>query len=414
MGLHNRSNHLLSVPGYDPFWQPGSVRILFAALGRAGHAFPLVPLARAVREAGHAVSFAVGPEVRDAVASTGIDTVVVGGGMREAFVAAMASRGLTRRPSDPEAMRSLAGEVFGSVLPRRRLAALRPWLAEHPVDLVVAEVGDPGAALAAADAGLPCVLHSFGRRLGPGSMRALLAGPVVEVAREAGLPLVEGDPLGHAYLDVCPPSLQAEPAGDEPPELALRPTAWNPPVPSSPRPEPGRAWVYLTLGTVVGDAAVLRAAVGALARLPVDVLVATGSVAPRELADLRRAPGGRAGAVRIASFVAQAELLASDTPPRLVAHHGGSGTTLAAAAAGLPQLFLPRGADQFVNAAAVTGVGAGRTVATGSSADALIDAAGALLEDGAERDGAAALAAEIAAMPSPVELAARIEEWGRP
>jgi UDP:flavonoid glycosyltransferase YjiC (YdhE family) len=249
-------------------------------------------------------------------------------------------------------------------------------------------------------------------------MRALLTGPVVEVAREAHVPLVEGDPLGHAYLDVCPPSLQSEPVGDEPPELALRPTAWNPPVLSSPRPEPGRAWVYLTLGTVFGDSAVLRAAAGALARLPVDVLVATGSVAPDELADLRRAPGGGARAVRIESFVAQAELLASDTPPRLVAHHGGSGTTLAAAAAGVPQLFLPQGADQFLNAAAVTGVGAGRTVPTESAddpaADALIDAAGALLEDGAERASAAALAAEIAAMPSPVELAARIEEWGRP
>jgi UDP:flavonoid glycosyltransferase YjiC (YdhE family) len=372
-----------------------------------------------VREAGHTVSFAVGPEVRDAVASTGIDTVVVGGHMRNALLAAMASPGLTRRRGDPVSRRPLAREVFGSVLPRRRLAGLRPWLVEHPVDLVVAEVADPGAALAAAGAGVPCVLHSFGQRPRPGTpIRGFLTGPVVEVAREAGIPLVEGDPLGHAYLDVCPPSLQSEPVGDEPPELTLRPTAWNPPVPSSPRPAPGRAWVYLTLGTVFSDSAVLRTAAGALARLPVDVLVATGSVAPRELSDLRRAPGGGAGAVRIESFVAQAELLASDSPPRLVTHHGGSGTTLAAAAAGVPQLFLPQGADQFSNAAAVTGVGAGRTVliksADDTAAAALTDAAGALLEDGAERASAAALAAEIAAMPSPVELAARIEEWGRP
>jgi UDP:flavonoid glycosyltransferase YjiC (YdhE family) len=395
------------------------VRILFSALGRAGHTFPLVPLALAVREAGHRVSFAIGHEVREAVASTGLDTVVVGGSMREAFVAAMASQGLTRRPSDPESMRSLAAEVFGSVLARRRLAGLRPWLLAHPVDLVIAEVEDPGAALAAAAAVVPCVLHSVGRRPGPrASVRALLTGPVLEVALEARIPLVEGDRLGHAYLDVWPPSLQSEPVGDEPPELALRSRAWNPPVPSSPRPEPGRPWVYLTLGTVFGNATLLRAAAAALARLPVDVLVASGSVAPGELADVRRARCGGAGAVRVASFVAQAELLASDTPPWLVVHHGGSGTTLAAAAAGIPQLFLPQGADQFANAAAVTAVGAGHTVATGSAAatttDALIHAAGALLEDGAERTRAAALAVEIATMPSPFELAARIEEWGRP
>ena len=54
------------------------------------------------------------------------------------------------------------------------------------------------------------------------------------------------------------------------------------------RPEPGRAWVYLTFGTVFGNATLLRAAAAALARLPVDVLVASGSVAPGELADLRR------------------------------------------------------------------------------------------------------------------------------
>jgi hypothetical protein len=121
--------------------------------------------------------------VRDAVASTGLDTVVVGGSMGEAFVAAMASQGLTRRLSAPESMRSLAAEVFGSVLARWRLAGLRPWLLAHPVDLVIAEV-DPGAALAAAAAEVPCVLHSFGRRPGPGApVRAHLTGPVVEVAR---------------------------------------------------------------------------------------------------------------------------------------------------------------------------------------------------------------------------------------
>src|SRR3954452_9999563 len=115
------------------------------------------------------LSFAVGHDMRDAVASTGLDTVVGGGSLRQAFVAAMAPQGLTRRPSDPESMRSLAAEVSGLGARARRRAGLRPWLLAHPVDLVIAEV-DPGAALAATAAQVPCVLHSFGRRPGPGAL----------------------------------------------------------------------------------------------------------------------------------------------------------------------------------------------------------------------------------------------------
>ena len=59
-------------------------------------------------------------------------------------------------------------------------------------------------------------------------------GPLVDLAAEHGLTLAVGEPLGHTYLDICPPALQSAPVGDEIRELPLRPTAWNPPVPSSP------------------------------------------------------------------------------------------------------------------------------------------------------------------------------------
>jgi UDP:flavonoid glycosyltransferase YjiC (YdhE family) len=85
------------------------------------------------------------------------------------------------------------------------------------------------------------------------------------------------------------------------------------------------------------------------------------------------------------------------------------------AAAGVPQLFLPQGADQFFNAAAVTDTGAGRTVTSDADdTETLVEAARALLADGPEYAGARALASEIAGMPSPAEIAARVEKWGRP
>lgn len=385
------------------------MRILLAALGSPGHAFPLVPLATALSAAGHEVTFAVGPDVRDAIASTGLPVVTAGGRLRDGFAVVRERHGITGWPTDPDVVRTLAGEAFGDVLPRRTLADVAPWLDGHRTDLVVAELGAPGAALAAAAAGVPCVLHGFGRRPPPQApMYHRAGGPVAALAAELGLDLGEGDPLGHAYLDVCPPALQNAPRGDELRELPLRPTPWNPPVPGSVPPDPHRPWVYLTLGTAMGSAAVLRVAAGALAGLGVDVLVAAGSV---DLGDLE---GVAAERVRVEPFVAQADLLRSAHPPALVVHHGGSGTTLAAAAGGIPQLVVPQGADQFFNAQAVAAVGAGATVDASADVATIAAAAAPLLGGGPARDAARALAAEIVAMPSPADVAARVEQWGYP
>jgi UDP:flavonoid glycosyltransferase YjiC (YdhE family) len=384
--------------------QGGGVRILVAALDSPGHAFPLVPLAVALRDAGHAITVAPGPDVAAGIGSSGLDVLPVGGSLRDGFGVARERLGVDGWPRDQQTVRALAGEVFGDVLPRRVLDDLAPWVAAHRPDLVIAEIGDPGAALAARTHGVPCVLHGFGRRPGPEApMYHRALDRVAAIAAERGLDLAVGAALGHAYLDVCPPALQEPARGDELPELPLRPTAWNPPVAESSA--PGRPWIYLTLGTAMGAPGVLRAAATALAGLGVDVLVAAGSV------DLGELEGLATEQVRVEPFVAQAALFASDHPPQLVVHHGGSGTTLGAAAAAIPQLFLPQGADQFANAAAVTGVGAGATLA---SADAVADAALDLLGEGPARAAARALASEIAAMPSPADVAAGVEEWGQP
>jgi hypothetical protein len=79
-----------------------------------------------------------------------------------------------------------------------------------------------------------------------------------------------------------------------------------------------------------------------------------------------------------------------------------SGTTYAALGHGLPQLWLPQGADQFLNAAAIERVGAGLTLtgdATGT--DAIASAPDRLLQETSFRAAAAGVAADIARMPGP-------------
>lgn len=390
------------------------MRILVAALGSPGHAFPLVPLAVALHDAGHDVTVATGPDLEPTIATSGVPTLAVGRPLFEVFRETMVARGMTGPPTTIQGTREIAGEVFGAAMPRQYAPALRDHLTEHAADLAIAETGAPGAALAARATGTPCVLHSFGRRpmpIAPFAVRA--REPLARVAAEVGIDVTTGDPLAHAYLDVCPPSLQDAETADVLAgltELPLRPTGWNPPAPDfTARRRAGTRWVLLTLGTAFGDAGVLRAAVEGLAAPDLDVLVATGSVDAGELADLDR------DGVQVEPFVPQADLLRSDDPPAVVVHHGGSGTTLACSGAGVPQVFLPQGADQFFNAAAVVRVGAGRQLlGPEATPPAVGTAVRELLDDGPERAAARALAAEVAAMPSPADVAARVADWAQP
>jgi len=253
---------------------------------------------------------------------------------------------------------------------------LEPELARLEPDLVVHEWGLPAGAVAARRAGIPGVWHGFGRMFPEG----------------IGLDV---PPSGAPHVDICPPSLQDKDFLATADRIALRPVPYSTPsgwtVPSTSRP-----LVYLTLGTAFGTAELLTTAIRGLATLGARVVVATGRVPVKELGDL---PDG----VTAEAWVPQADLLPHVA---LVVHHGGSGTTLGALAAGVPQLLLPQGADQFANADAVTAAGAGLSLSQAEvSADAVADHVLSLLGHASHREAARAIAEEIALMPSPAEVA---------
>jgi MGT family glycosyltransferase len=162
--------------------------------------------------------------------------------------------------------------------------------------------------------------------------------------------------------------------------------------------------VYLTLGTIAYNGDVMRAAIDGLSRLPVDILVALGPGDPTALGEV---PDN----VRVAGFVPQAEVLRRAD---LVVHHGGTGTVLGALSAGLPQLVLPQGADQFSNAEALDTADAGRAL-TGErvTADSIAETAGTLFDDPRFRKAASSIQREIAAMPPPAEVVGQLETFVR-
>ena len=88
-----------------------------------------------------------------------------------------------------------------------------------------------------------------------------------------------------------------------------------------------------------------------------------------------------------------------------VVHHGGSGTALTTMAAGLPQVVMPQGADQFHNAELLGTTGAARAFLPGMAPDALTQHITEALTDKEMKASAVKLAEEIAAMPSPADVA---------
>jgi UDP:flavonoid glycosyltransferase YjiC (YdhE family) len=254
---------------------------------------------------------------------------------------------------------------------------LEPELARLRPDLVVHGWGVPEAAVAARRAGIPARWHGVGRMFPDG------------IGFER--------PTGGAHVDICPPSLQDAAFLATAERIALRPVPFAEPGPA--RFE--RPLVYLTLGTAFGTPEVLGTAVEGLAALGSHIVVATGRVAP---ADLGTLPGN----VTAAAWVPQATVLPLAD---LVVHHGGSGTTLGALAAGVPQLVLPQGADQFANADALCAAGAALRLLPGElSADAVTEQA---RKAPSLRDAAHTLAEEIAGMPSPAEVARELPKYAK-
>ncbi|MFE3416626.1 glycosyltransferase [Streptomyces mirabilis] len=392
------------------------MRILFASAGNFGHVYPLLPLAKAARAAGHEVAFATGEQLHPALRAAGLDPVAAGRSVPEAFMEAVrGSAGLEHGEGDgdlgaqdvpPEVLADLHVKVFGSVLPRWVAADLAPVLAGGSFDLVVYEALNPGAAFAAHLAGVPAVAHGVGvMAMGPEEAR--IQEELLATAADLGVHAPGGQllALARTYIDICPPSLQDRGFLAAPlPRIEQRPVAYGEPgeLPAAIRDADG-PFVYLTLGTALGSVDVLRTVIEGLLPLEVPVLVATGPVV--DVADLGELPER----VVAAAWVAQPEALKRAA---LVVQHGGAGTTLATLAAGLPQLILPQGADGPANAAAVRDAGAGELVhAADLTAGAVTAQARRILGDETYRDAARKVATEIASMPAPTETATRLPQF---
>jgi UDP:flavonoid glycosyltransferase YjiC (YdhE family) len=371
------------------------VRLLFSCRPLTGHLHPLLPLASAAAARGHAVAFATGESVLEDVRGRGFAAFGVGPGheAREEFLRRFPDI-RSRPPAEHRAL--FFAELFVGLELPARLPALTAVIGRFEPDLLVHDLAEPAAPLAATLAGLPYATSGYGP-LPPPAIVAAAAAAAQTHWRAAGL-----EPRGHAglfehcYLDPCPPALQRPEIG----ELPVQPVRLTP-LPERPPPAGRPKAVYVTFGTIWNrDLSQFETVLAGLRHIRAEVIVTLGADA--DPAALGPQPAG----VQVHRFVPQAEVL-----PRCdaVVSHGGSGTVMGALAHGLPLLVLPQGADQYDNAASVVAAGAGLSLSA-PSAPAIADAVMRLLSDAALRAAARRVGEEIAALPSPDVAVARLEE----
>jgi hypothetical protein len=376
------------------------MRVGVASHGAIGHIYPLLGFADVLLAAGHEVIILTGSDLVSWLTDLGYAAEGVGEtiGWGVAQVQSRYPELTTSLPAE-QAWR-LDAELFADALPRAMAPALVTAFESRRPDLVLYESTNLGAVLAAAEFGIPAVcldLWAVGRwHVKPDELERRVRG----VWAERSVPLTLDPLLGQAHLDPAPPSLRI-PAVNEGDSIRLptRQIAWGDPrtsLTSWLTRHRSRPMVYLTLGTVGwGSVDLVRDALAGLTGLPVDVLVAIGSyLDPTQLGPLP-------DSVRVERLVRQDLVL-----PRvdLAVHHGGSGTLLAAAAAGVPQLVMPMGADQFQNGDALALSGAGLALAQGGVTAAAVKAGVLqLVDDPRHRAAANRIRGEILALPTPAQ-----------
>ena len=390
-----------------PWYKHVRMRVLVSTTPASGHLQPMLPLAQALRRAGHEVAVATAPGMCGRVAEEGLVALEAGRDI-DSWWPELEERNPGRpweRLIPEEILLWFMPHLFVEVGARAMVEGLAAHVERWRPALIVHESYEFAAPVVAAAAGIPSVHHT----LSPMPDAAVIdacAAAAAPLWRERGLLPAPLAGLGRGpTLDICPRSL----SNVDGPVLDSHPLR---PPGSAPSTEPVPEWldrlaerpvIHLTLGTSVTNAnqALLATAVEGLRDLPLSLVVTVGP--DNDPAAL----GPQPGSVRVERYIRHDLLL-----PRCAAvvTHGGAGTMLNALGCGLPLLTIPQGADQYLNARICARRGVGRTLLTDQvSAATVREEVGRLLDEPGYRAAASEVAAEIGAMPGPDDVAPSLE-----
>ena len=227
------------------------MRALLTCRPLAGHYRPMLPLARALAEAGHDVAFASGEPVAGEAEAEGFTAFRVGLAMDSVEPLARRVRDLAASLPPSQVRSFVFTELFVRVELEPRANDLIKIVEQWAPHLVVHDVAEFAGPLVATMIGIPYVEHSYG---------PAIQNDVIRAAGEAAAPFwsshgLAPHPLGgfyrYLYLDVCPPSLQV-PEAVTGAVQGIRTVETRPPATQLPWLDAlrGLPIVYITLGTV--------------------------------------------------------------------------------------------------------------------------------------------------------------------
>lgn len=377
------------------------MRVLFSTTAGTGHFGPLVPFARACRDAGHEVTVAAPAPFAESVARVGLDHEAFPEVPREIMGPLVAG---LEKVSFEEANDRVIQDVFGRLDAQAALPTMTQIIERWRPDVVVRELCEFGSLAAAERAGVPHVQVAIGMHDLCVHAEPLLVDPLGELGALAGVPdgrltvALKREPVFTTVPERLDQPQRSEPDDEWGRIIRFRdasatssrgslPAQWG---------DPAHPLVYVTFGTVAASLGQFDAVFGrtleALADLPVRVLLTTGEAGDPEA--LKPWPAN----AHVERWWPQAEIMSRTSA---VIGHGGFGTMMTALAAGVPQVVVPMfTADQRLNAERIEAAGVGVHVEGGTSSAAYLPVA--LMEVlGHPEYGSRArsLATEMAALP---------------
>ena len=381
------------------------MRALFTVQPSIGHLHPLVPVARAVRDAGHEVAVCSAASFCAEVEAFGLTHIAAGLDWHtsdrstwEAFP--------PMPPPGPE-FAAFVVTMFADITARHMVPDLLRIAGEWRPDLVIRESMEYGGCVAAECLGLPhasvagngySAVDSPNIGYFPGN-RLAVAEPLARHRAEFGLPSDPEVQMPFRYLHLCftPPSWDGPSAPRPRNTHFLRHTSTV--VPGMQLPEwvaslPELPTVLVSLGTVFNRTpGLLEAIIEGVREEPVNLVVAIG----------RDQDPGRFGAqpphVRLEEYVPQPLLLPHCD---LLVTHGGFNSVKEALSAAVPMVVVPITADQPYCAARCAALGVARRVDRDDwTPDALRSAVRDVLSDPSYAAHARKFQAEINALSGP-------------
>lgn len=378
------------------------MRFLFVTGGGSAPVHASVPLASAARTAGHEVIVAAPRENVELIVGLGLPTREISEvGIVDAMLKDRDGNWLAMPDGEDHEM-DFAGRGFAR-LSAAGLPAVQELAAAWRPDVIVGGEYNHAAALVAHQLGIVSVRQTWAIY---DRTEVDWSGATDELRPELDQLGLQTIPDTTMFVDITPPS--ARPAGAE----TAQPMRWTPgnqQVALEP-------WMYLKgdrprVVLTSGSRSMFIPTLGAdffrpllqnpaLGKGDLEIIVATSE---KVAAELRTDyPDIRAGFIPLDVLAPTADL---------IVHHGGGVTAMTALNAGVPQLVLPEILASAIQMRLVDEYGASITLPSHvEPADDVAAAVSALLTQSSYREKAAGLAAEIAGMPKPSEVIAKIEE----